>query len=285
MIYTVEDEKTGGLLRLYKGASAIDSPYFKRNHNNRFFVLAWNTGNRQSVSIDGKKHPLKKHTILPLMFNQTFEFQKPEDVVVWQFNREYYCIIDNDAEVSCVGFLFTAGDNLFIELEKEEQEHFDLILKMFISEMMVDDSIKREMLLALLKRLIVNVTRVAKNEKVSPRLSDDKFNLIRMFNLLVEAHFHKEHAVSFYAKLLNKSPKTLANVFTMNKSKSPSQIIQERIIIEAKRLLSYTHKSTKEITYELGFEDAAYFSAYFKKYTRLSPSDFKKAALAGNKGK
>jgi AraC-like DNA-binding protein len=66
---------------------------------------------------------------------------------------------------------------------------------------------------------------------------------------------------------------------------APLLIIQNRVILEAKRLLYYTDKSAKEIAFELGFEDAAYFSNFFKKHTSLSPSLFKKQKLSIADGK
>jgi AraC-like DNA-binding protein len=131
----------------------------------------------------------------------------------------------------------------------------------------------------------VNVTRLARKESFSEPVADDKFNLMRKFNLLVEAHFRSQHAVSYYAERLNKSPKTLSNLFALYSNTSPSQIIQERILIEAKRLLSYTDKSAKEIAYEVGFEDAAYFSAYFKKHTDRAPLEFRTEMSKPKKGK
>ncbi len=107
------------------------------------------------------------------------------------------------------------------------------------------------------------------------KLQDERFHIIRKFNLLVEANFKSEHGVSFYADQLFKSPKTLSNLFAIFNQKTPSQIIQERITIEAKRLLCYTERSIKHITYELGFEDVSYFSSFFKKNTGLPPSDFR----------
>jgi AraC-like DNA-binding protein len=77
--------------------------------------------------------------------------------------------------------------------------------------------------------------------------------------------------------MLNKSPKTLSNLFALYNHKSPLLVIQERIVLEAKRLLFYTEKSSKEIAYYLGFEDANNFSKFFKKHTTISPTDFKKA--------
>jgi AraC-like DNA-binding protein len=62
-------------------------------------------------------------------------------------------------------------------------------------------------------------------------------------------------------------------------------VIQERILIEAKRLLSYTRKSVKQISFDLGFEDVAYFSNFFKKHTSQSPLDFRNSEPVSKQGK
>jgi AraC-like DNA-binding protein len=77
----------------------------------------------------------------------------------------------------------------------------------------------------------------------------------------------------------------LSNLFAIFNQKTPSQLIQERIIVEAKRLLYYTDKSVKHITFELGFEDMAYFSNFFKKNMGLSPSDFRNSPKDSKEGK
>jgi AraC family transcriptional regulator, transcriptional activator of pobA len=284
MKLSLSDPRTGGKLTLYNGAAEIESPFYKRDYDNKYFTIAWNKGKQQPVSIDGTNYAFKPHAVLPIMLNQDFQFERPKDVVAWQFNREFYCIIDHDVEVSCVGFVFGLH-NHFITLTKEEQQKFDLLLDMSIAEMQTADQIQHEMLLVLLKRLIVNVTRLARKEGFSEPVPDDKYNLMRKFALLVEGHFRTQHAVSYYAERLNKSPKTLSNLFALYGKMSPSQVIQERILIEAKRLLSYTGKSAKEIAYDLGFEDAAYFSAYFKKHTNLAPLEFRNNTPKSVKGK
>jgi AraC-like DNA-binding protein len=107
------------------------------------------------------------------------------------------------------------------------------------------------------------------------QLPEAEFDLVRRFNLLVENHYRQFHQVQDYANLLNKSPKTLSNLFAQYNHKTPLQVIKDRIVIEAKRLLHYTDKSAKEIAFELGFDDPANFSRFFKQQTGLPPSDFK----------
>jgi AraC family transcriptional activator of pobA len=104
-------------------------------------------------------------------------------------------------------------------------------------------------------------------------------DLVRKFNLLLEANFRTQHEVQFYADLLNKSPKTLSNHFHLFNYPSPSKVIQQRIVQEAKRYLFYTDKTAKEIAYLLGFASPAHFSRYFKQYSGGNISDYKKTEL------
>jgi AraC-like DNA-binding protein len=286
MKYILKEEKTGGDLLLFKNEPNFDRLYFSRDRFNKYFTIAWNPGEKQTVTIDGTLHDFPPNTLLTLLFNQSFSFERSEDIIAWQFNREFYCLIDHDKEVSCVGFLFGSIDHLLIPLNEEAQEKLKLLSAIFMDEFKTTDNIQNEMLLALLKRLISYITRLARTEYVpEKKVQEDKYHLIRKFNLLVETHFKEEHSVSFYAQQLFKSPKTLSNLFAIYNNKTPSQVIQERILIEAKRLLTYTSKTVKQITFELGFEDVSYFSNFFKKHTSQSPVDFRNASPVSKEGK
>ena len=276
MKLTITDKKTGGDLILVKDEPCLDHLFYSRDQGKKYFTIAWNKGPKQTVSIDGESFGLETNTLLPLMFNQSFDFERSADIVAWRFNREFYRVIDHDAEVSCVGFLFGMGDKLFINLGEPAQGRLQLLLEIFIHELNTPDHIQADMLVMLLKRLIIIVTGIAKSSYVpDPGLRDERMDIFRKFNLLVEANYFKEHSVQFYADALHKYAKTLANTFLLYNRKTPLQMIQERIIIEAKRLLSYTDKPVKQITYELGFEDPAYFSNFFKRHVQLSPADFR----------
>lgn len=280
MKLVLKDPASGGTLLLFKNEEDFDRLYYGRDRDTKYFTIAWNAGETQTVTIDGEEYVFKSHTILALMFNQSFQFERPADIVAWQFNREFYCIVDHDREVSCVGFLFGI-DKLFITLDPDTRQRLELMLDIFVLEMNTVDNIQNDMLLMLLKRLIITITQLATSTYIPDKKlqQDSRFHIIRKFNLLVEEHFRTEHSVSYYAQLLNKSPKTLSNLFALFNQKTPTQIIQERIIIEAKRLLRFTNRSPKQITFELGFEDPAYFSNFFKKHTNATPLEFRNAKV------
>ena len=272
----INNPKTGGDLLLLRDEEDFDRLYYSRDKNNKYFTVAWNCGEKQTIMIDGEAHDFLPDTICTLLFNQSFYFESASNIVAWQFNREFYCIIDHDVEVSCVGFLFGVTSHMFIHLDAAARQKMQLLLDVFVAEFKTSDHIQHEMLLVLLKRLIIVITQLARSEYIpDKKLQDSRFDIIRKFNLLVEADFRTEHSVAYYAARLNKSPKTLSNLFALYGDQTPLQIIQERILMEAKRLLYYTNLSVKQITYQLGFEDAAYFSNFFKRHTSLSPVDFR----------
>ncbi|MBK1896226.1 helix-turn-helix domain-containing protein [Chryseobacterium paridis] len=282
----IKEENTGGELMFFRDESGFDRLFFTRDRFNKYFTIAWNPGKSQKVTVDGTEYEFASNSLLTLLFNQSFSFEDSSTIIVWQFNREFYCIIDHDSEVSCVGFLFSSTDHMMVKLDESGQKKLQLLSDIFIEEFGTSDLIQNEMLLVLLKRLIIYVTGLAKSEYVPVvKSQEDRFYIFRKFNLLVEANFKTEHSVSFYAEQLFKSPKTLSNLFAIYKQKTPSQIIQSRIILEAKRLLLYTDRSVKNITYELGFEDVSYFSNFFKKNAGVSPSDFRNSLEIFKEGK
>lgn len=99
---------------------------------------------------------------------------------------------------------------------------------------------------------------------------------IEKFRELVEKNFRSSHSVDFYAQELNTSAKALAMQLSRSIGKPPRDIIQERILLEAKRYLAFSELAISEIGYELGFEDANYFTRFFKLHEKKTPAQFRK---------
>ncbi|SMC46669.1 AraC family transcriptional regulator [Pedobacter africanus] len=95
------------------------------------------------------------------------------------------------------------------------------------------------------------------------------------FLSLIDLHFKEEKSVTFYADKLNITANYLNILCKRHFNASASQLIQNRVILEAKRLLHASEKSVKEIAFELGFYDLAYFSRFFKAQTGTSPRQFR----------
>ncbi|TDS14000.1 helix-turn-helix domain-containing protein [Sphingobacterium paludis] len=99
--------------------------------------------------------------------------------------------------------------------------------------------------------------------------------ILLRYHALIDYHFKEEKTVTFYASKLNISANYLNILCKNNLQVTALYLIQTRTTLEAKRLLHNTWKSIKEITFELGFKDIAYFSNFFKGQTGVSPRQFR----------
>lgn len=270
--------KTNGKLVFIHQEKVLESVFREKTDKHQFFTIALNTGDAQQMVINGIVYDFPSQHMVPLVSGEVFSFEKPEEITAWQYNRDFYCLIDAHHEISCIGVLFFGfSGNIFLKLDHTNSEKLSHLRQMFIDEFATRDTIQTDMLQMLLKQLVIITTRLAKDQYISEKIfEDEKFDLIRQYNLHVDKHYKKEHQVQFYASALNRSPKTLANLFAQYNYRSPSLIIHDRIISEAKRLFYYTEKSAKEIAFELGFNEAAHFSRFFKNATGQNTSNFRK---------
>ena len=242
-----------------------------------YLKFIWVTEGRLEISIDGKELLIEKNQIVCCTYLQKVRILKaPDRLFLLMFNREFYCIHTFDEEVSCNGLLFFGSDYTpVLTLDEIELTRIHTLVNVLKEEFDTIDNSQEEMLRILLKRFIIRCNRLAKNQMAGGNVQSGQIELIRKFNALVEEHYKSKKQVIDYAELLNKSPKTITNIFNQYSEKSPLQIILNRVVLEAKRLLLYTDKSSKEISLELDFENQAYFSKFFKKQTGLTPSEFK----------
>ncbi len=248
----------------------------------RIARILWNRNNRPvRFYIDDMAGNFQPNQVATTTFQHHITFEKSSlPITAFLFNREFYCLHDHDSEVSCNGILFFGTqDPPVMSIPADQLHKFDYLYAIFVDEFNTPDKIQGDMLQMLLKRLIIICTRLAKEQLILKTIDTIKIDVIRQFNFLVDLHFKTKRQVSEYAALLNKSPKTLANLFFIYNQKTPHQIIHERVALEAKRLLLFSDKNSKEIAYDLGFDEPSHFSKFFKKIVGATPTEFKETHL------
>ncbi|CAM4018641.1 MULTISPECIES: helix-turn-helix domain-containing protein [Flavobacterium] len=244
--------------------------------NESYLNILWNPFNDTNVTVDNVVYSLKKNEIMFLTELHAIESSTIEVLNSIQFNRQFYCLDNHDSEIGCKGILFFGTSQVpTIFLNEENDAAIALLWKVFQNELKASDELQGEMLQMLLKRFLILCTRIFKEQNKVRHVEETKMDIIRNFSFLVEVHYKSKHTVAEYAALMNKPAKSLTNLFSSHISKTPLQIIQERIVLEAKRMLLNTEITIKEITFELGFEDMPSFSRFFKNKIGISPKGYR----------
>lgn len=261
-------------LRVQRFADRL-TPLIPFPHKHNFYHLLVVTAGKGWHEIDFARYPLERGRIYLMKPAQvhSWQLEKGAQGYVIEFEEELFKIHPSFA--GKIQNLFqTLPDSFQVTGKKEFTELADLcesLLKEY--ETKAPDY---ELVTSLeLFNFLIRLARV-KNLKLKEPPAVESFG--ERFEALIEAHYTKHHEVEFYANKLNISAKALTMKMTRLSGKSARTLIQERLILEARRLLAYSEMSITEIAAHLGFEDANYFSRFFRLKTKRSPGAFRKKA-------
>jgi AraC family transcriptional activator of pobA len=240
-----------------------------------YYILLFN--GKGKLTVDFVEYEVSDETAL---FTSPYQSIKVEaelksDVRYLLFHGDFYCIEYHKKEVACNGLLF---NNIYVQpyvsLGSEQYQEINGLLDKLSAELRYTDNYSNavvrsylQLILALSSKIKMGVLAVSDEELSKHRVS--------RFKELLDVNFRKQRSPSFYAAELGIAPNTFTKQCIVHFSRPPSQMIQERVILEAKKLIHLTHKSMKEIAAELHFDDENYFSRYFKKHAGVSASQFR----------
>lgn len=171
-------------------------------------------------------------------------------------------------------------ENVFIPLSLDESKEICDYFKLILAESSKSKSkSKSETILRHLVGIIFNLFKTSLLSKNHLWDRGNNLDLFYNFKAIIRANFRTNTNVKFYADKLNVTTDTLNKTVKKHSDSSPKELINNCRLTEAKRLLYWTEKSIKEISYELGFESDSYFNRFFKKLTGLTPSDFRQTQI------
>jgi len=254
-------------------------------HIHSYYQLIWFRKGSGKHFVDLKAHDVADNAVFFIAKNQVHCFDNGSGYqgVLLHFNEPF--LVKNESETDFFLKCSLFGNPYrtpFCAVGKETGR----ILGEYVAQMQRefargDRFGQEELLRSYLTAFLIQLQR-AKNESSgtdggTPFVPDEKrAQLVRFINLIDQNHA-KGLSVSEYADRLSVSPRTLSDLTRQLLRKTPSQMVQERIVLEAQRLLAHSGLHVGQIGYRLGFDDPSYFVKYFKKRTGVSPSDFRRS--------
>jgi len=164
--------------------------------------------------------------------------------------------------------------NPVLDIEKSLFSELKSLLKTLDKEFLAQKMRKNELILLGLKMFLIKASRIEEGIEIVGKTK--KRQTIEDFLGLVEQFYGDNLPIGFYAEKLNITTTYLNRLVNEFYDKSVSDFINERVLLEAKRIIRFSSKSVKEISFELGFEDPSYFSRFFKKHVGATPVQYRK---------
>lgn len=252
---------------------------FDHLQRKNYYSIILLNGSKYKLNADLSNYELEGNQMICLSPYQPFMITSEASCSGWllNFHPDFFCTYRHQNEIESEGILFNNFHGLPYFQIAEEALFFNLIDQ--ISKEMEGDSIaQHEVLVAFLKVLLIEAVRQKRqfDSAIMPRYSDSQSEVLQNLVDAIESNYFELHSPKEYADVLCVSPKTLAGIVKKYLNQTPSALISNRIVIEAKRELYLTSKPLKQIADSLGYDDEFYFSRFFKKKVGVSPDVYRK---------
>ncbi len=249
-------------------------------HIHSFYQIIWFRKGTGVHYVDFKEYPVADNTMFFISPGQIHYFETGRQVegVVIHFNESFLSDEGSSENVFLKYNVFNAFDASPYYLIRRENAGK---LALLVNEM--EEETRNEGLFAhsdllkyLIKMLLIYVQRTGERGHGLPLCINNAANrtFVR-FRQSLEHHYRSMHTVKEYAAHLNVSTKTLTNCVYESSHSTPLALINDRIVLEAKRQLLHSSLKVKEIAFQLGFEDPSYFVKFFKRYVGCLPAEFR----------
>ena len=252
----------------------------KQAHIHSFYQIIWFQHGTGIHYVDFKEYPIADNTLFFISPGQIHYFDESDNVkgIIIHFNESFLSDEGSSENVFLKYNVFNAFDAVpYYEVTSGDTPRLEYIVKeMQLETRNAKAFAHKDYLKYLVKMFLIYVQRIGKRGIGIPLCINNSSNrtFVR-FRQILEHHYRQLHTVKEYASRLNVSTKTLTNCVYESSHNTPLKIINERIILEAKRQLLHSDLKIKEIAFYLGFEDPSYFVKFFKRQTGYLPAEFR----------
>ncbi len=254
--------------------SRIEKPHKHNFH--AVFLFTQGTGIHE---IDFRSYEVKPGSVFFLYPGQTHSWELSDDADGYLiFHAEdFYEMTYVNHSIKEFPFFESNYSEKCLYLQPEQCELIELFFKTVYAESLNERWKKKQLVVSYLTQIYIYLNRYLETQRpVSASELKHYQWVFSRFEKLVNEHYHKIKSASAYADLLNITQKHLNRIVKSITQKTTTEIITDRIILEAKRQLLHTDKSQNQIAFDLGYTDHTYFSRLFKKHEGVTASIFRK---------
>lgn len=250
------------------------NPYdYKREHRHSYYEIILIERGGCNQLIDFINYPGYDYSCYIVCPQQIHLMNRNNSTgIVVQFTEEQVNSVELGASLRKL--LFFENSAIVFEDRKEMYDELHILFDVLTKYLRKNNTDSNQVASHLLQSVISIILEQSSYKEFPEKVTFKK--LLTDFYFLLEIHFSENLGVQFYIDKLGCPEKKLAEITKKHTGWSPLQVIHNRILLEAKRLMLFEELTHKEISYQLGFDSPASFSSFIKSKTGLSPIDFVK---------
>lgn len=250
--------------------------HIEKPHKHDFYATMVFTSGSGAHHIDFNTYEVRAGSAFAMSPGQvhSWELSPDADGFIFFHTKSFYEMRYSDETLSEYVFFSPAATVNAIDVPPRDRSEFGRLFSKMSEASARDEKSKRHLIIALITQVYIDLQRFS-----DPDSSNKTSVYVQKssgFLRLLEDHFKSEKSPEKYASMLHISARHLNRINRETTGKPTSEIIIERVLLEAKRMLVHSDGNFNEIASALGYDDYAYFSKLFRKKTGMTPSQFQK---------
>lgn len=253
-------------------------PFTNRPHRHDFYDILVITQGTGSHTIDFVTYEVKPCSIFFLTPGQVHSWDLSRDVKGFSvfFEPEFYLLNRPSGALRDLPFFHGVASEPVLYLDCRQEHFIRETLTNILEEHHQQQEHKYDIIRAYLEVFLLKLSRFyQQNHAPRPEHSGYLRHQVVQFETLIDAHFVTTKGVKDYAEMMAMTPKNLNKICKQVLDKTASELIQSRVMLEAKRLLLHSDLTVNQVVDQLNFYDASYFVKFFKKATGQTPEQFR----------
>ncbi len=259
---------------LNKNNAIIEKP-----HKHDFFLCVLFTEGTGIHEIDFNSYSINPGSIFFLRPGQThfWKFKSKPKGYIFFHTQNFYELYFSNTSLTQFPFFYTNNNPPYAVINRHQLTEIEYYFKKINVEFHKHNIYKQQKIASLINLLYIDLSRIySEFGLIDNKISLTYLRTLRLLENTIDAFYKTEKSAEFYAEKLNITPKHLNRIVKSTINKTTSQLISERVMLEAKRLIVHSKNSLAAISELLGYEDYAYFSRVFKLKTGVTPISFRK---------
>ena len=252
--------------------------HIEKPHRHDFYATILFTKGSGTHEIDFQKYNVSEGSIFFMSPGQVHSWELSDDIDGYIFfcSQEFYEMHYVNQKLRNFPFFGSVNFPRKLQLNHADLAKNINLFQQLEKEYKIQDMMKEGLINSLMSQIFIQSTRQFSREleKADSVANLSYFKHYQRFEGWVELHFTKEKSIAFYADLMNISSKHLNRITQTVVQKTATDVITERIVLEAKRMLMYLDESLVEIAFRLGYEEYSYFVRVFRKTSGMTPTQF-----------